>query len=153
MTSKIADSAAGTRILSAVPHSYSGPRGVRAALPPAPGAPDQRELDRWSNRIARMLLQRGARPGDYIATAGLPVLEGAVTRWAIAKIGATPVPAADGPLRDRAVIGVTTRARRTEPADTVSWLVLDDHSTLVDYLTGSDAPITDAELGVTRQAC
>lgn len=149
---KIIDSAADTNVLSAAPYPYYGSRCVRSVATPEVGAPDQHELDRWSNRIARMLLHRGAHPGAHIATAGLPVLEGAVTRWAIAKIGAIPLPTAAGPLRDRANIGVTTRARRPE-AGTVSWLVLDERSTLVEYLTGSDAPITDAELGVARQAC
>ncbi|MGF6880855.1 hypothetical protein ABIA39_000736 [Nocardia sp. GAS34] len=149
---KIIDPTAEMHNISAAPSTYDGPRRVRSAATTEIGTLDQHKLDCWANRIARMLLRRGAHPGAHIATAELPVLEGAVTRWAITKIGAIPVSAASGPLRDRAGIGVTTRARRPEP-DTVSWLVLDDHSTLVEYLTGSDAPITDAELGVTRQAC
>ncbi|MBY8859688.1 hypothetical protein K7711_24695 [Nocardia sp. CA2R105] len=108
-------------------------------------APDPHELDRWSNRLARMLVQEGAGPGSWIATAGLPPLERAVTRCAIAKIGARPTPAVCTDTRGRAHLGVTTKAARPGLSDDVTWLLLDDHTTLVRYLTGSDAPITDAE--------
>ncbi len=115
-------------------------------------APDYDELDRWSNRIARMLLRLGGGPGVVVATAGLPRLERAVTRWAIAKIGATVVQSTCVEPRHGAGVGVTIRARRSELTDQVRWLVLDDRSTLAGYLTGSDAPITDDELGVVRRA-
>ncbi|WP_157116726.1 hypothetical protein [Nocardia vaccinii] len=107
--------------------------------------PDPRELDRWSNRLARMLVEHGARPGSWIVTAGLPALERAVTRCAIAKIGATATPAVCTDTRGRAHLGVTTKAARGGLSDDITWLVLDDHTTLVRYLTGSDAPLTEAE--------
>ncbi|WP_169816266.1 hypothetical protein [Nocardia miyunensis] len=109
-------------------------------------APDPRELDRWSNRLARMLVEQGASAESWIVTAGLPPLERAVTRWAIAKIGATATPAVCTDTRGRAHLGVTTRAARPGLSENITWLVLDDRATLVRYLTGSDAPITDAEL-------
>jgi hypothetical protein len=105
-----------------------------------------RELDRWSNRLARMLLRLGARPGIPIATVGIPPVEAVVTRRAIHKIGALAVPV-DGPaLLPHIAIGVTIKADRPALGDAVSWLVLDDRATLVQYLTSSDAPLTDPNL-------
>jgi non-ribosomal peptide synthetase component F len=101
------------------------------------------ELDRWSNRIARMLLQLGVRPGAGVVIAGTPRLETVVVRLAVAKTGAIVVPA-DSSV-PRADVGVTTKARRSSLPDSIQWLVLDDRSTLVQYLTGSDAPITAAD--------
>ncbi|MEV0294626.1 AMP-binding protein [Nocardia sp. NPDC050710] len=108
------------------------------------------ELDRWSNRLARVLLGLGAGPCSQVIMAVEPAIEAAVTRWAIAKTGATPVAAG---VADSAIgLGVTTKAVRADLADSVSWLVLDDRSTLVRYMTGSDAPITDEDRYPTSQA-
>ncbi|WP_431957559.1 AMP-binding protein [Nocardia lijiangensis] len=114
------------------------------------------ELDSWSNRLARVLLGMGAGPGATVAMAVEPTIEAAVTRWAIAKSGATPVLVSSrGPASsevEAAAIGVTTTALRDELTEAIGWLVLDDRSMLVRYLTGSDAPITDAEREPLRQA-
>ncbi len=152
MSKMIRSGGGDTRVLSPVPFSCSDVRRTRRSVVPELGAPDYRELDRWSNRIARMLLQLGAGPGAVVATVGLPQVEGAVTRWAIAKIGATVVRSTCAEPRHDVKVGVTTRARRSELTDHVRWLVLDERSTLAGYLTGSDAPITDDELGVVRRA-
>lgn len=101
------------------------------------------DLDRWSNRLARLLVQRGARRGVRIAMAVPAPIEAAVTRAAITKTGAIPAPAVDESA-PRADLGVTTRAQRRHLADATDWLVLDDRSTLLGYLTGSDAPLGDA---------
>ncbi|MGV9822301.1 AMP-binding protein [Nocardia xishanensis] len=114
------------------------------------------ELDSWSNRLARVLLAKGAGPGATVAMAVEPAIEAAVTRWAIAKSGATPVLVTSrGPGSgevEAAAIGVTTTALRGELTEAIGWLVLDDRSMLVRYLTGSDAPITDDERAPLRQA-
>ncbi|MBF6171853.1 AMP-binding protein [Nocardia blacklockiae] len=102
------------------------------------------DLDRWSNRLARMLIQRGARRGARIAMAVATPIEAAVTRAAITKTGAIPAPAADDDSTVRADLGVTTRAQRRHLGAAIDWLVLDDRSTLLGYLTGSDAPLGDA---------
>ncbi|WP_405179885.1 AMP-binding protein [Nocardia sp. NBC_01377] len=108
------------------------------------------ELDAWSNRLARVLVELGARPGTRIAVAVDPAIEAAVTRMAVAKTGATAV---DGDLVPFGIdIGVTTKARRAVLSDSVDWLVLDDRSTLVRYMTGSDAPLTDADRVPVLQA-
>ncbi|MCU1640108.1 MAG: Linear gramicidin synthase subunit [Nocardia sp.] len=104
------------------------------------------ELDRWSNRLARMLVHRGVRPGDRVAIVHTPQLESIVARLAITKTGATPVPYTTEATASRADFGVTTKAGMENYTDAGRWLVLDDRSTLVQYLTGSDAPLTAAEL-------
>ncbi|MCM6778750.1 AMP-binding protein [Nocardia sp. CDC159] len=109
-------------------------------------------LDRWSNRLARILLGLGARPGARIAIAGTPQLESDVTRLAVAKTGATVVPIDIDASAPRADLGVTTKAGRRSLTDSIQWLVLDDRSTLVHYLTGSDAPITEADRRTAYQA-
>jgi non-ribosomal peptide synthetase component F len=103
------------------------------------------ELDLWSNRLARLLLARGAGPGIRVALAVTPPVEAAVTRLAIAKTGAIAVPVAPGTPTHGAGLGVTTKAVRRELTDALGWLMLDDRSTLVHYMTGSDAPITDSD--------
>ncbi|MFQ6398652.1 AMP-binding protein [Nocardia sp. KC 131] len=100
------------------------------------------ELDLWSNRLARLLFARGAGHGVRIAVAVTPAVEAIVTEWAIAKTGAVAVAPTHA-----ASFGVTTKARRGELTDSLGWLLLDDRSTLVHYMTGSDAPITDADRG------
>ncbi|WP_067863666.1 AMP-binding protein [Nocardia shimofusensis] len=114
------------------------------------GALTHRELDSWSNRLARVLLGMGAGPGAVVAVAVEPLIEDLVTRTAIAKIGATAVPA--GTQVPAPAFGVTTEDARGALGDTIPWLVLDDRSTLLRYLTGSDAPLTDAELNGLRPA-
>ncbi|MET9492092.1 AMP-binding protein [Nocardia sp. NPDC006630] len=106
----------------------------------------QAELDSWSNRLARMLLRRGVRPGDHVAIVHTPQLESIVARLAITKTGATPAPYTTETTASRADFGITTKAGLEHYTDTGRWLVLDDRSTLVQYLTGSDAPLTAAEL-------
>ncbi|WP_280364548.1 AMP-binding protein [Nocardia wallacei] len=108
------------------------------------------DLDRWSNRLARLLVQRGARRGVRIVMAVPAPIEAAVTRAAITKTGAIPALAADDESTPRADLGVTTRAQRGHLGDAIDWLVLDDRSTLLGYLTGSDAPLGDA--GAVNQA-
>lgn len=116
------------------------------------------ELDRWSNRLARMLLQLGARPGTRVAIVGTPQLEAMVARLAITKTGATPAPLGTETSTARADFVVTTKEGRERLPEifrggaATRWLVLDERSTLVQYLTGSDAPITDADRQTARKA-
>lgn len=104
------------------------------------------ELDRWSNRLARMLLRLGARPGTRVAIVATPRTEALVARTAIAKTGADAIGITTETSLARADFGITTKAGRDRITDPSRWLVLDEHSTLVQYLTGSDAPLTAAEL-------
>ncbi|MQY18585.1 hypothetical protein [Nocardia macrotermitis] len=139
-----------TRVPARAQHTHPTAPRRRPAVT-GPDAPDPRELDRWSNRLARMLVEEGAGPGSWIVTAGLPSLERAVTRWAIAKVGATATPAVCTDTRGRAHLGVTTKAARPTLSPDITWLVLDDRATLVRYLTGSDAPLTPTERATTAR--
>lgn len=110
------------------------------------------ELDRWSNRLARMLVNLGARPGTRVAITATPQLESIVSRLAITKTGATPVPFTTENTSARVDFGITTKSGRDRFADPSRVLVLDERATLVQYLTGSDAPLSAAELHRARMA-
>ncbi|MFF0546078.1 AMP-binding protein [Nocardia thailandica] len=117
------------------------PQRGRSAATSAAGRLADADLDRWANRLARLLLARGAVAGARIAVAVDPRTEAIVAEAAVRKIGAEPVPA-----RAAARFGITTRDRRDELSDAVDWLILDDRSTLRHYLVSSDAPLSGAEL-------
>ncbi|MFI6867092.1 AMP-binding protein [Nocardia sp. NPDC050406] len=115
------------------------------------------ELDRWSNRVARMLLRLGARPGTRVAIVGTPRLESMVAREAVTKTGAALIAVGTESSTARADFVITTKEGRERltalSGSTASgWLVLDELATLVQYLTGSDAPITDADRQLARKA-
>lgn len=104
------------------------------------------ELDRWANRLARLLLARGASANTRIAMAIEPQIEATVAASAVVKLGGSPaVLADDEAATPGAALGITTKARRPELSDAIDWLILDDRSTLQRYLVSSDAPITDAD--------
>ncbi|MEU4600307.1 AMP-binding protein [Nocardia sp. NPDC023988] len=115
----------------------------RSGAPIADGRLADADLDRWANRLARLLLGRGAGAGDLIALAVDPRVEAVVAEAAVRKIGAVPVSAEEQPGTR---FGITTRSRRGELCDTVDWLVLDDRSTLRRYLVSSDAPLSGIDL-------
>ncbi|MGQ4596665.1 AMP-binding protein [Nocardia sp. R6R-6] len=109
------------------------------------------ELDRWSNRMARLLLELGAGPGTRVALAIGHPMESIVAERAATKIGAVTVPVTgDGSFAFGTRVGITTRDERPERVDGIAWLVLDDRSTLQRYLTGSDAPLSTADLDLLR---
>ncbi|MFX0575195.1 AMP-binding protein [Nocardia nepalensis] len=111
------------------------------------------ELDRWANRLARVLIARGAASNTRIALAIEPQIEATVAAAAVAKLGATPAPLADdATAAPGAYLGITTKARRPELTDDIDWLILDDRSTLQRYLVSSDAPITDADRLAVRKS-
>ncbi|MFC9361721.1 amino acid adenylation domain-containing protein, partial [Rhodococcus sp. NPDC057014] len=102
-----------------------------------------RELDRHSNRLARLLVERGAGPETVVALALPRSVEFVVAVWATAKSGAAflPVdptyPAAriDHMLTDSgAQIGITTSSYRAAlaQASSASWIELDDAATTAD---------------------
>ncbi|BDT96526.1 MULTISPECIES: AMP-binding protein [Nocardia] len=105
------------------------------------------ELDRWSNRLARLLLAIGAGPGTRVAVAIDQPIESVVAERAATKIGAITVPVTDD--RSYALgtpVGVTTKDQQPERADEITWLVLDERSTLQRYLASSAAPLRAADL-------
>ncbi|WP_280419909.1 AMP-binding protein [Nocardia carnea] len=110
------------------------------------------ELDRWSNRMARMLLRLGAGPGNHVALAAVPEFEMIVIRHALAKIGATARQVTAEVFAPAATVGVTVRARRDGLSDSTRWLVLDERVTLQQYLSTSSDPLEVVELGSERIA-
>ncbi|NMN94234.1 non-ribosomal peptide synthetase [Antrihabitans stalactiti] len=117
-----------------------------------------RELDRWSNRLARVLLRRGVGPDRFVALALTRSMESVVGIWAVAKTGAAfaPMDPNHPPERiehmvtdSQATIGITTTALGQSLPGSIDWLLLDDMNTIRRVMTISDAPITDAERGAT----
>ncbi|MFI9509808.1 AMP-binding protein [Nocardia sp. NPDC052566] len=107
------------------------------------------ELDRWSNRLARLLLSRGVGRNTRVALAIDTQVEAVVTERAIVKIGAIAMPVGAGESSALGTfVGVTTKARRAELNDAIDWLVLDERSTLQRYLAGSDAPLTADDMAI-----
>ncbi|WP_433201392.1 AMP-binding protein [Nocardia sp. CA-107356] len=125
----------------------------RNAVSTNSGALADVEADRWANRLARVLIARGAAANTRIALAIEPEIEATVAASAVVKLGATPITLADDAAAvPGAHLGVTTKARRPELTDTIDWLILDDRSTLQRYLVSSDAPITDADRLAARKS-
>jgi amino acid adenylation domain-containing protein/non-ribosomal peptide synthase protein (TIGR01720 family) len=94
-----------------------------------------RELDEWSNRVARVLRARGVGPETFVAL-GMPrSIESVVSIWSVTKAGAAFVPVDPAYPRERidymladcrASVGLTVAGSRGRLPDTVPWLVLDD---------------------------
>ncbi|MFI6365896.1 hypothetical protein ACIBG0_24425 [Nocardia sp. NPDC050630] len=111
------------------------------------------ELDRWANRLARVLIARGAAGHARIALAIDPQIEATVATSAVVKLGATPASVAqNATVAPGARLGITTKDRRPELSDDIDWLLLDDRSTLQRYLVSSDAPITAADRLTERKS-
>ncbi|WP_425301083.1 amino acid adenylation domain-containing protein, partial [Nocardia neocaledoniensis] len=113
-----------------------------------------RELDRRSNRLARILIRAGAGPERPVVVALTRSAGSVLAVWAVAKTGAPFVPVDPAYPIDRitqilidsgATLGITSD-RPGSGGEAVRWLMLDDPA-FVDEPTGtSDAPIDPAEL-------
>ncbi|KJR05340.1 non-ribosomal peptide synthetase, partial [Gordonia sihwensis] len=112
------------------------------------------ELDERSNRLARVLIARGAGPETVVALGMARSIDSVVAMWAIAKSGAAFLPVDPGYPADRiahmltdsgAVLGVTTSAWRDAFGSVGRWLTLDDADTASAVDAASAAAITDAE--------
>ncbi|WP_280451043.1 AMP-binding protein [Nocardia cyriacigeorgica] len=122
-------------------------------LPAADVSLSYGELDSWSNRLARLLLEIGAGPGIRVAIAVDEPVEAVVAERAVVKIGAIPMAMGEGESTAFGTgIGVTTKQERPHLDDRISWLVLDDRSTLQRYLAGSDQPLTEADFAVVARS-
>ncbi|GAB4583049.1 amino acid adenylation domain-containing protein [Nocardia sp. IFM 10818] len=114
------------------------------------------ELDAWSNQVARVLLRRGVRAGQFVALALTRSLESLVALWAVAKTGAAFVPVdpnhpmerIEGVLADSgAPIGITAGEIAERLPESVDWLRLDDLATIREIITTTDTAISHAERG------
>lgn len=102
------------------------------------------DLDRWSNRLARIILALGARPGTAVAIALDPSIESVVVSWALAKIGTVGITSSASV--PSASIGVTTRNRHADLSASVNWLILDEPATMRRYMTADDAALEAANV-------
>ncbi|MFE7420347.1 amino acid adenylation domain-containing protein, partial [Rhodococcus sp. NPDC057529] len=94
-----------------------------------------RRLDERSSQLARLLIERGAGPETFVASAIPRSIESVVALWSVVKSGAAPVPIDPTYPADRvnhmltdcgAILGVTSSTYRPHLPDTVPWLILDD---------------------------
>ncbi|MGW4326904.1 amino acid adenylation domain-containing protein [Nocardia sp. NPDC004573] len=111
-------------------------------------------LDRWTNRLARVLIDRGVGPETLVAL-GIPrSIESVATVLAVAKAGAAFVPV--DPLYPQqriahmlsdsgAALGITLAHYRRELPEDTDWIVLDDPLFRGSVLDASDAPVADTE--------
>ncbi|WP_329415164.1 amino acid adenylation domain-containing protein [Nocardia vinacea] len=112
------------------------------------------ELDAQSNRLARLLIDRGVGPEAGVAV-GLPrSFESVLAIWAVAKSGAAFVPIdpkyptgrIEHMLTDSGVaVGITLSQWRSRLPGSVPWLVLDEAVVEAEVSAASAAPVTDAE--------
>ncbi|MBT1258472.1 amino acid adenylation domain-containing protein, partial [Rhodococcus erythropolis] len=111
-----------------------------------------RDLDEWSNRVARELCGRGVGPETFVAL-GMPrSIESVVAIWSVTKAGAAFVPVDPAYPRERveymladcrASLGLTVQSSRTHLPDVVPWLELDDPHFARRVAALSPEPITD----------
>ncbi|MEU7631077.1 amino acid adenylation domain-containing protein [Nocardia sp. NPDC049220] len=113
-----------------------------------------RELDTESNRLARLLIGRGAGPETSVAV-GLPrSVESVLATWAIAKTGAAFVPVdptypigrIEHMLTDSGVeVGITLSEWRDQLPGSVQWLILDESEVEAEVAALPAVSMTDAE--------
>ncbi|MEU2254747.1 amino acid adenylation domain-containing protein [Nocardia xishanensis] len=107
-----------------------------------------REVDERSNRLARILIQRGVGPEDVVAI-GMPrSLDSILAVWAVAKSGAAflpidptnPVERITHMVTDsQAAIGLTVASARTQLPDDIDWLAPED------FDEAESRPVTDSD--------
>ncbi len=94
-----------------------------------------RQVDAWSDQLARELRDAGASTEQFVAIALPRSLDSVRSVWAVAKTGAAFVPVDPHYPADRiahmltdsgARLGITTSNFRSQLPDTVQWLVIDE---------------------------
>ncbi|MCK8675715.1 amino acid adenylation domain-containing protein, partial [Rhodococcus sp. HM1] len=117
-----------------------------------------RDLDEWSTRAARVLLDHGVGPETFVALGIARSLESVAAMWAITKTGAAFVPVDPNYPPERiafvlddcgATVGVTTTAHRDRLPEAVPWLMLDDPALAARIATAPADPVTDADRPAT----
>ncbi|WP_040833504.1 non-ribosomal peptide synthetase, partial [Nocardia brevicatena] len=113
-----------------------------------------RELDEYSSRLARVLIDRGVGPERIVALAFPRSYEMVAAFWAVAKAGGAHVPVDPTYPQDRmrhmvtdsgAILGLTTSEFTDRLPGEVEWLRLDDPAFGEQVDAVSAAPITDAD--------
>ncbi|WP_324190529.1 non-ribosomal peptide synthetase [Nocardia nova] len=110
------------------------------------------ELDRRSNRLARLLIEHGAGPEIPVLAATPRSAESVLIWWAVVKTGATYVPVdpaypahrIDHMITDSAAaLGITVTTARPALPDTADWIILDAPETTAHLHTRPDSPLDD----------
>ncbi|MFD4458849.1 amino acid adenylation domain-containing protein [Nocardia sp. NPDC058480] len=92
------------------------------------------QLDEYSSRLARDLLERGIGPGDVVALGFTRSIESVSAVWAVAKTGAAYVPVDPALPAERiaylledsgAILGLTCTPHRDKFGESVAWLDID----------------------------
>ncbi|WP_039795346.1 non-ribosomal peptide synthetase [Nocardia araoensis] len=113
-----------------------------------------REVDDYTNRLARVLIAAGAGPERTVAISIPRSIASVLATIAVAKTGAAFVPIDPTYPADRiehmvgdsgVVAGVTLAAPRKSLPHRVSWLILDDEGTERAMAEQDAAPLTDAD--------
>uniref|UniRef100_UPI000369D97F amino acid adenylation domain-containing protein n=1 Tax=Rhodococcus sp. 114MFTsu3.1 TaxID=1172184 RepID=UPI000369D97F len=113
-----------------------------------------RQLDEWSTRIARMLIDFGVGPETFVALALPRSIESILSIWSVAKTGAAFLPVDPNYPSDRiahmlddsrAPIGLTVGDHRDSLPDSITWLVVDDEDFAADIKRYPTSPVTDAD--------
>ncbi|MGF6887852.1 amino acid adenylation domain-containing protein [Nocardia sp. GAS34] len=112
------------------------------------------ELDAYSSRLARVLIERGVGPEHVVALALPRSYEMVAAVWAVAKAGGAYVPVDPTYPEDRvrymladsgAVLGVSIAAFADRLPVGATWLILDDPATEASCAGQSSDPIGDAD--------
>ncbi|WP_433525469.1 amino acid adenylation domain-containing protein [Nocardia pseudovaccinii] len=113
-----------------------------------------RQVDEYTNRLARVLIAAGAGPERTVAISIPRSAESVLATLAVAKSGAAFVPIDPTYPADRiehmvgdsgVVAGLTVHPARKSLPDRVNWLLLDDDATAETVDAQDSATITDAE--------
>ncbi|MCL2534596.1 MAG: amino acid adenylation domain-containing protein, partial [Nocardiaceae bacterium] len=129
-----------------------GPDNI--AIASVAGEITYRDLDAMSNRLARLLIGRGAGPETFVAISMPRSADALVAVWAVAKTGAAFLPIDPALPTDRivhmltdsrAAIGLTCASARAELPDGTDWIAVDDESARVAVEDFSSDAITDAD--------
>ncbi|MFI6867093.1 amino acid adenylation domain-containing protein [Nocardia sp. NPDC050406] len=113
-----------------------------------------RELDEYTNQLARVLIAAGAGPERPVAVSISRSVRSVLAMCAVARTGAAFVPIDPDYPTDRiehmlsdsgVVAGVTVAAARPALPDRVRWLVLDTEDTETAVAAMDSAPVTDAD--------
>ncbi|NNH70511.1 non-ribosomal peptide synthetase [Nocardia uniformis] len=123
------------------------------------------QLDDFSSRLARVLIDRGVAPETVVALAMRRSYAMVVAIWAVAKAGAAYLPVDPTYPADRvrymladsaAAVGITIAEHTGGLPDAVDWLVLDNAEVLARCATRSADAVTDtdrrAPLRISQQA-
>ena len=119
-----------------------------------------RQVDAWSDQLARELHDAGASTEQFVAIALPRSLDSVRSVWAVAKTGAAFVPVDPHYPADRiahmltdsgARLGITTSEFRSQLPDTVQWLVIDELE-IDSAVTASTTGAMDVEVSLDHPA-